>query len=480
MKKNDLYDLVHSLTKSEKRHFQLKNRRQGETVDYFRLFEILDKIEVFDEKKLKNVFPEQVNAGQLHVTKNYLREKILESLRQFHSQISRDALVKDFLKNVEIFFYKELYTQASDELARAEKLAAEYELHTAQIEVSRWKRRLEQTLHPHRYDRFAEILEEQRRATDALQNNLEHWQHIVHTSQRFMQYAAVIPKPEGLPSEPPPAQSLESNILYFNSLYIKNLREGNPEQAENALQKLLKILEAQPARVKEDPGSCLTTVGNLAAFRTFRGEGEAALELLRSSRLFWEKIGIPDRRRPVLKQLVRLLNIELEIYRTAENPAQFEDFFRETGEFVKKVAPKIPDDYLLSFHFQLAWVCFLKRDFDLALDWLSEPLNESRKHAGQPVFRYLLLLNLMVHCELRNVFVLRYFVENARRQFKKSGELAAWEQELLAFFTKTGQSAEGDWKGLRRDLQQRLFPETAPSLVPEEVLRMLDFRRWLC
>ncbi len=475
MKKSDLHDLVRSLSKSEKRAFRLQNQRRGGNADYLRLFDLLDGMEIFDVKTLKNAFPGQSSAGQLHVVKNYLREKVLESLRQFHSEISRDAAVKDLLKNVELLFHKELHRQAADELGRAEKITAEFELHTAQIEVSRWKRRLEQALNPHRYDRFAEILEEQARAAEALQNNLQHWRHIVRTSQHFIaQRAASAP-----PTEPPPAVSLESKVLYLNTLYIKNLREDRPAEAEKALLALLEILESQPARVREDPGSYLTTVGNMAAFRTFRGEGGEALELLRASRRFLEKLGIPDRRRPVLKQWARLLNIELEIYRNADAPASFDPFFRETGEFVNHVASKIPADYLLSFHFQLAWVCFLKKDFDAALDWLALPLNDPRRFGGLPNFRFVLLLNLMSHCERRSVHVLRHFVESARRFFKKSGAAAAWEQEMLAFFIKIGQAAEGDWKGLRRGLQQRLFPEKQPSLVPDEVLRVLDLQQWL-
>ena len=54
MKKNDLYDLVRSLTKSKKRHFKLQSQRQGGGGGYLRLFEILEKQVVFDEKVLQN------------------------------------------------------------------------------------------------------------------------------------------------------------------------------------------------------------------------------------------------------------------------------------------------------------------------------------------------------------------------------------------------------------------------------------------
>ncbi|MBK6998254.1 MAG: hypothetical protein IPH31_26490 [Lewinellaceae bacterium] len=148
MKKNDLHQLIHSLTKSEKRYFKLQSQRQTAEGNYLRIFEILEKQTVFDEKALREKLDGATFLTQLHVTKNYLREKILESLRSYYSQLSQDAKVKDLLRNVEILFLKELFEQAADELQRAESLANEYELHTAQIEVSRWKRKLEQAQLP--------------------------------------------------------------------------------------------------------------------------------------------------------------------------------------------------------------------------------------------------------------------------------------------------------------------------------------------
>lgn len=478
MKKNDLHELVHSMTKSEKRHFRLQSLRQSGEVNYLILFDILEKQHYFDEKELKNALPEQSKAKQLHVTKNYLREKILESLRQFHNKISRDAMVKDHLKNVEILFYKELYSQASDELARAEKIAREFELYPALIELARWNRKLEQTLRPNAYQRVSEILVWQNSYLDALANHRDHLEAILHTTLNFMGNR----RNQGggaMPGELAPAVGLESKVLNYNRLYIIYLREQRHAEAEATLLELLNLLEAHPARVQEDPSSYLTTAGNLAGYYIFQKDGTATLELLRRCRRFMQQSGIPDRRRPVLKQMMRLLNMELEIYRNAENTADYEAFLQETGEYVAQSGPKLPVEYMVSFHFQFAWVYFLQGRYKTALDWLSAPLNEPRKYEGQPAYRYLLLLNLMVHFEQKNVFVLRYFVDSARRQLKKTGEIQSWEQELLQFFSKAGQLPEGEWKYLKKALAARLYPENGSILVPGDALRMLDLGRWL-
>jgi hypothetical protein len=478
LKKNDLHELIHSMSKSEKRYFKLQCGRQAAEGNYLRVFEILEKQLYFDEKGLREKLAGASFLAQLHVTKNYLREKIMESLRSFHSQMSKDAAVKDLLKNVEILFYKELYEQALEELNRAQVLAKEFELFTAQIEISRWKRKLEQTLHPNNYEHFSSILKEQQVALEALQNIFGFWKGIVQTAQRFMQ-RGIEESRNVLSDIPEKAKSLESKTLFFNTLYIKLLREGRQAAAGQALIDLIQYLETQPHRVKDDPVPYITTINNLASFYVFRDESEAALRVISMHRSFLSKLALPDSRRPVLKQIVRTTNIELEIFRNAADPAKHESFYQGAEVFVKQLAPKMPPEYLLSFQFQFAWVCFLKKDYNQALTWVSEPINSWRKNNQFQVFRYVLLLNLMIHCEHRNLFVLRYFVENSRRYFKKMGGFQAFETELLHFFIKIGESPKMEYPSLYRGLKARLFPESGVSMVPEEALRMMDFRRWL-
>jgi len=53
-----LYDLVHSMSRTEKRYFNLNtqsNNYKEKLPDYFILFEILDKMKVYDKDKAEHV-----------------------------------------------------------------------------------------------------------------------------------------------------------------------------------------------------------------------------------------------------------------------------------------------------------------------------------------------------------------------------------------------------------------------------------------
>ena len=53
---NELFDLIQSLTKSEKRFFKLHSSLQSGDKNYLRLFDAIDRMKEYDETSLKKVF----------------------------------------------------------------------------------------------------------------------------------------------------------------------------------------------------------------------------------------------------------------------------------------------------------------------------------------------------------------------------------------------------------------------------------------
>ena len=156
--RDSLHTLIHSLSKSEKRYFRLFCTRETSGENYLQLFDAVDGQKVYDEKGIKTRFRKAAFAGHLHVTKNYLRKLILKSLRNYHSDISSDAQLKDILRNVEILYNKELYALCKTELKRAATLAAKHELLNGRVEVETWNRKLAQAQQPHALGRAGCVL----------------------------------------------------------------------------------------------------------------------------------------------------------------------------------------------------------------------------------------------------------------------------------------------------------------------------------
>ena len=255
MKKTELFQLIKSLSKSEKRYFKLFCNQMGGAANYVRLFDAMDAQEGFDEDAIREKFHGEKMLRQLHVTKNYLRQLILKALRNYHSKFSKDAELKDMLRNVEILFHKELYNHCQTELRRAEKMAQDFELKTSLVDVITWKRKVEQALRPQNYKAFHQILLEQDKALEKLKNVQSYWHLAVDVSSGMLDRRGSWKGVESpLLKFADRAQSLEAKVLYFNTLYVHYLQKGKSEKAAEALEELVTYLEGFPHRIQQDPG----------------------------------------------------------------------------------------------------------------------------------------------------------------------------------------------------------------------------------
>ena len=83
MSSHTLYDLISSMTMSEKRYFKLFSSRHviGDSNDYIHLFNAIDKQKVYSEDKLRKAS----FVKNLSQEKNYLYRLVLKSLNAYHS-----------------------------------------------------------------------------------------------------------------------------------------------------------------------------------------------------------------------------------------------------------------------------------------------------------------------------------------------------------------------------------------------------------
>ena len=88
-----LFQLIHSLEKSEKRHFKLYIRRNSakEDLKIVQLFDALDKMQEYDEKLLLKKLA-GIEKPQLSNLKTHLYRQLLASLRLLKRTDSNDCL----------------------------------------------------------------------------------------------------------------------------------------------------------------------------------------------------------------------------------------------------------------------------------------------------------------------------------------------------------------------------------------------------
>jgi len=142
-----LFQLVHSLEKSEKRHFKLYIKRSSakEDLKIIRLFDALDKLSEYDEKLLlKNL--SDITKPQLSNLKTHLYKQLLASLRLLKTNENIDLKLSEHLDNARLLYNKGLKIQSLHILEKAKELAKTNQKMNFLVQVISLEKKIE-TLH---------------------------------------------------------------------------------------------------------------------------------------------------------------------------------------------------------------------------------------------------------------------------------------------------------------------------------------------
>lgn len=142
-----LFQLVHSLQKSEKRNFKLFITRSSGNKDLkiVELFDAIDKLPEYDEAVLLKKLT-SIRKPQLANIKAHLYKELLASLRLLNSTESIDLYLHEQLDYARILYNKGLYLHALKILDKTKELARNYHQDSFLIQVISLEKKIE-TLH---------------------------------------------------------------------------------------------------------------------------------------------------------------------------------------------------------------------------------------------------------------------------------------------------------------------------------------------
>lgn len=134
-KKDSLFELIKNLSPSEKRSFKLfANRLEAnQEAKFIQLFDVMDKLEVYDEEALLNKAP--VTRKQLANMKSHLYKQVLVSLRLIYADRNVELQLNEQIDFARILYNKGLYLQSLKLLEKAKNTASQYFLDTIVLRV---------------------------------------------------------------------------------------------------------------------------------------------------------------------------------------------------------------------------------------------------------------------------------------------------------------------------------------------------------
>ncbi len=138
-KKNDIKELIDSLSQAEKRFFlqYLKSQNHQTTPYYLELFKAYSA----PESKLARL-PEMASKKAFSNAKIRLYQQLMQSLRIYHQDSSTELQVQHLICEIEILYDRGLPEQSLTLLIKAQKAAAEQENFGLLLQLLNWERKL--------------------------------------------------------------------------------------------------------------------------------------------------------------------------------------------------------------------------------------------------------------------------------------------------------------------------------------------------
>ena len=123
---NDLFLLIKSLKKSEKRYFKLNAKSFTSKSNYYlKLFDLIDKQEEYDEERLLFYFKKKSIRLDFPSLKVYLYDLILRCLRNYYSENDKYQKCLNLLSNALLLKERNLELMANKMFKKALKLASD-------------------------------------------------------------------------------------------------------------------------------------------------------------------------------------------------------------------------------------------------------------------------------------------------------------------------------------------------------------------
>jgi hypothetical protein len=469
---DNLFQLIKSLSKSEKRYFSLYASRHtlGEKNNYAVLFGAIDKQQEYNEEALLKQFRKEAFINKFSITKARLYDSILDSLTAFHSASSIDAQLKRDLHCAEILYKKTLYSQCAKLLSGTKKVAMKYERHSSLLEISLWEKKLVETEnYSGKKDAdILEMLEEDNLICEKIRNFNEYWniksrfftilnkQGKVRNAEELLRFKKIIDNT--LLKGEDKALSTETRYLFYHIYSAYYFGIGEYGKSYDNLVKNVQLIESHPDIFKEEPNiyfSVLTNEIYVGSQLKKFSEVFASLKKLRTALLEFENGKNEDLE---VKLFSSAVSIELSIYMQT---AEFEKGIELAPKIEAKLA-KYPGKFTklreAYFYFNVAAMYFGAEKYSLALKWINKLLNSPNFEESENIYCFAQIMNLIIHIELKHDDFVPHAFKSVHRYLSSRNRVYKFENVFLDFIGKI-------LKTTKREEQNKYYRELKSALV---------------
>ena len=439
-----LFQLVHSLEKSEKRHFKLYIKRSSakEDLKIIQLYDALDKISDYDEKALLKKLP-GITKPQLANLKTHLYKQLLASLRLLKTTENIDLQLSEHLDYARLLYNKGLKLQALKILEKAKDLARSKQKFNFLAQVISLEKKIE-TLHITR----SSTEKTQLLAAEAMEISshidrvtrlsnlallLYRW-YVLNGHARNEADETDIKKyfKDNLPTDVDAVNGFYENLYLYQSYCWYAFIRQDFLMYYRYSQKWIDLFEEQPLMITVETGHYIKGMHNLLNAHFDLRNFQKFEETLRHFEQFAETpaANVHDNFRTHTSIYINSARI---------NQHLMQGTFREGLALVPEIEAKLNEYALyvdrhriLVFNYKIATLYFGNGDYETSIDYLQKIIN-GPLDLRVDLQCYARLLHLMAHYELGNDDIMESLIKSAYRFMAKMKNLTVVEEEMFRF-----------------------------------------------
>ena len=493
MKKDDLFELIHSMTGSEKRYFKRYTQAiQGGEKVYLKLFILLEKMTEYNAGQLAQLLKNEGKLSKAAFYKNYLKTILLRSLEQFHNKTHPKLEIMSLLKQVQILFDRALYSEVIGLLRKARRLSEKNWYYNLLLEILLWEWRV--VLAPGYVGQLGKTKERIREENQEILNEIEilnacrDVQSILLSQQEKWGVFARREKPlyqkQGKFLRNGATKTLHSyskvSWLRAYSIYSYHIRDVS--MALQHIEAEMAVWDQFP-HLKSDmvmSSKYTNALAHAAQVYLLQGDWDACFVYLERLSLVIEnpESGVQSSH-VMLSSFVQHITISLELMAATNRIDNGLEILEELKRSSLIHEKELDQGFMIPLHYRSALLTFLAGNWKEALRWNNLVMHAVESEIHLDYIYFSRLLNVLIHVELNNQDHLEYLKQDLKNTFDFFPENEVrWGGWLFDFL---GQWIDGNKVSRKKALQQieKQFFEHLKGNWQQEATGYLPLRDWV-
>lgn len=469
--KDQLFHLIKSLTKAEKRNFKLYAGRNNSSDDlkFVQLFDALDKSnEVDDDYLIKRL--DNLTRAQLANLKRHLFKQILSSLRLLFVQKEIDIQIREQIDFARILYGKGMYMQSLKLLESIKKIALEHHQDIQHLEILEFQKMIE--------SRHITRSRKVKNKMETLLTESYRRSFITHETSNLSNLNIQV---QGWYIQYGHARST-SDITQFKSYFDRHSEAIRPvehltffektnyyqiyvwywyilldfDQCAVYAEKWVYLFDHYPQMKQKDPDLYMRSLYYLLTFCYLNKNEKVFAGYLRSFENF---VGENQETFNHNSEAIAFVYLNLckfnylFLLKDYENGIHFaKDLLKTIPEFEGRTDPH----RILLFYYKIAYLNFVKGHFSESINYLNEILNQKGLSLRQDLFQNARLLQIICHFEMGNFALVEYLSDSLSRSLGKTKDISKVQSEAAPFIKKLCKATVAERNDLFHTYHKRL------------------------